>query len=127
MFEQLCGLDIRILCKRVIGRHNHDQLIDPDGFTLQDFVGCFGQGDYGTTVDRLLNLRPIAHRFGGSHAQRDVLSQTLIEAALRGGQFRLAKALANERTVWKPSNPLGWKFETRATAGLVQTSSGRAA
>jgi hypothetical protein len=46
-------------------------------------------------------LRPIrsyAHRFGGSHAQRDLLDLTLIEAAARAGQDRLAAALRDERT-----------------------------
>jgi len=45
-------------------------------------------------------LRPIrsyAHRFGGSHAQRDVLDLTLIEAARRAGQKALAAALETER------------------------------
>ncbi len=47
---------------------------------------------------RLLRpIRNIAHRFGGSHAQRDVLDLTLIEAALRSGQKALAAALAAER------------------------------
>ena len=36
-------------------------------------------------------MRNIAHRFGGSHAQRDVLDLTLIEAALRAGQHALAR------------------------------------
>ena len=31
-------------------------------------------------------VRSIAHRFGGSHAQRDVIDLTLIEAALRAGE-----------------------------------------
>ena len=39
----------------------------------------------------------IAHRFGGSHAQRDLIDLTLIEAALRGGDRPLAAALAAER------------------------------
>jgi len=97
------------------------------GLPACEAIEAFGNGDYATTVDRLLNLRPIAHRFGGSHAQRDVLSQTLIEAALRDGQFRLAKSLANERTVWKSTSPLGWSYKSRAKEGLVQDSPGQVA
>ena len=41
----------------------------------------------------LRGVREFAHRFGGSHAQRDLLDLTLIEAALRSGQAALAKAL----------------------------------
>ena len=45
-------------------------------------------------------LRPIrsyAHRFGGSHAQRDLIDLTLIEAAPRDGQKLFADALKRER------------------------------
>jgi hypothetical protein len=54
-------------------------------------------------------LRPIrsyAHRFGGSHAQRDLIDLTLIEAASRGGKNRLAAALLAERADAKRENPL---------------------
>jgi hypothetical protein len=59
-------------------------------------------------------VRGIANRFGGSHAQRDVLDLTLIEAALRAGQQDLAKALAAERTTAKPDSPLARLFARRA-------------
>jgi hypothetical protein len=36
-------------------------------------------------------VRDIAHRFGGSHAQRDVLTLTLIEAAIRSGRRERAE------------------------------------
>src|SRR3546814_16736286 len=62
----------------------------------------------------LLLVRTIAHRFGGSHAQRDVLSQTLIEAALRDNQGRLARALMAERTDLKPTSPYNWLSTARA-------------
>jgi len=43
-----------------------------------------------------------SHRFGGSHAQRDILHRTLIEAALRAGRRPLAEALLAERLEIKP-------------------------
>jgi tetratricopeptide (TPR) repeat protein len=75
---------------------------------------AFGRGDYDTTVDLLMPVRPIAHRFGGSHAQRDLLSLTLIEAALRGGRSNLAQALASERTELKGRSPFNWAATARA-------------
>jgi tetratricopeptide (TPR) repeat protein len=77
---------------------------------------AFGRGRYAETVGLLRPVRLVAHRFGGSHAQRDVLSLTLIEAALRAGQHRLAKALAAERMQLKPSSPFNWKLSLRAQA-----------
>jgi tetratricopeptide (TPR) repeat protein len=77
---------------------------------------AFGRGRYAETVDLLRPVRLIAHRFGGSHAQRDVLSLTLVEAALRAGHHKLAKALAAERMQLKPSSPFNWKLSLRAQA-----------
>ena len=54
---------------------------------------AFGGGRYGEAVRLLRPLRSQAHRFGGSHAQRDVIDLTLIEAAARDGQALLADAL----------------------------------
>ena len=79
---------------------------------------AFGRGDYSTTIELLANLRPKANRFGGSHAQRDVLTQTLIVAALKGGQPKLARALARERIALKPNSASGHAFLARALAAL---------
>jgi Flp pilus assembly protein TadD len=65
-------------------------------------------------VDALLPVRPIAVRFGGSNAQRDILSLTLLEAAIRDGQVAMAQALASERTRLRPANPRGWLSSARA-------------
>jgi hypothetical protein len=65
-------------------------------------IRAFGDGDYGETVRLLRPIRSYAHRFGGSHAQRDLLDLTLIEAASRAGQDRLAAALRAERANARP-------------------------
>jgi tetratricopeptide (TPR) repeat protein len=57
----------------------------------------FATGRYADAAERLRTIRPQAHRFGGSHAQRDVIDLTLIEAASRAGQSALADALRRER------------------------------
>ena len=66
-------------------------------------IRAFGESDYAETVRLLRRVRRDAHRFGGSHAQRDLLDLTLIEAALRGGQFALASALIAERQATRPT------------------------
>jgi hypothetical protein len=77
---------------------------------------AFGNGDYGETVRLLRPVRNRANRFGGSHAQRDVLDLTLIEAALRDGQQALARALAAERADLKPESPANRELLRRASA-----------
>ena len=77
-------------------------------------IRAFGDGDYATTVRLLRPVRNIAARFGGSHAQRDLLDLTLIEAALRANERALAAALAAERVAVKPTSPLARLFVQRA-------------
>ena len=78
-------------------------------------VQAFAAGDYAAVVRLLRPVRSHAHRFGGSHAQRDLLDLTLVEAALRGGDPALGVALAQERTLLKPASPLARRFVQRAT------------
>jgi len=67
------------------------------GYAATRAIKAFGDGDFAETVRLLRPIRSYAHRFGGSHAQRDLLDLTLIEAASRAGQDRLAAALRAER------------------------------
>ncbi|EDP65952.1 hypothetical protein BAL199_03969 [alpha proteobacterium BAL199] len=75
---------------------------------------AFAAKDYRTCVDQLLPVRYMNHRLGGSHAQRDIIAWTLVEAALRAGDGALSLALANERCQLKPSSPLNWRLVARA-------------
>jgi hypothetical protein len=77
-------------------------------------IQAFGDGRYNEVVQLIGPVRTIAHRFGGSHAQRDVTDLTLIEAALRAGEREVAKALAAERGAVKPTSPLAGLFAQRA-------------
>jgi tetratricopeptide (TPR) repeat protein len=76
---------------------------------------AFGRGDWRRAVEAMLEAQPIAHRFGGSHAQRDVIALTAIEAALRGGQQGVARALAAERLALKPDSPANRMLLRRAS------------
>jgi tetratricopeptide (TPR) repeat protein len=60
-------------------------------------IVAFAAGDYAEATTLLRTIRNRASRFGGSHAQRDLLDQTLIAAARRSGNGSLAKALETER------------------------------
>ncbi len=83
---------------------------------------AFAAGDYGEAVDQLLPIRYRTHRLGGSHAQRDIIALTLLEAAIRAGRFALARALANERTALRPTSPQNWTLAARALEGLGETT-----
>jgi hypothetical protein len=65
-------------------------------------------------VDLLMPVRYRAHIFGGSHAQRDIVHRTLLEAALRSGDKPLSRALASERVALKPHCPFSMELRERA-------------
>jgi hypothetical protein len=67
------------------------------GLPAVQAIQAFGAGQFAKAVELLRGLRSRTHRFGGSHAQRDVLDLTLIAAARRAGDTGLAEALLAER------------------------------
>ncbi|HEX2010946.1 MAG TPA: tetratricopeptide repeat protein [Roseateles sp.] len=67
------------------------------GLPATEAMLAYAEGCYREAVKLLRPIRSRAHRFGGSHAQRDLLEQTLIAAAERGGEAGLAQALQTER------------------------------
>jgi tetratricopeptide (TPR) repeat protein len=86
------------------------------GHPVANAIRAFGGGDYVETVRLLRPIRHIAHRFGGSHAQRDAIDLTLVEAAIRSGNPTMARALASERFEARPDSPLSRLFRDRAEA-----------
>ncbi|MBM3488002.1 MAG: tetratricopeptide repeat protein [Alphaproteobacteria bacterium] len=102
------------LARRAEGTNTNAMMTREVGLPVATALASFGKGDWSRAVELLMPVRANAHRFGGSHAQRDLLSLTLIEAALRGGRHRLARALLAERTDLKPASPFNWEWAARA-------------
>ncbi len=73
------------------------------GRQIIDGILAFAEASYVTAIRNLLPLRYEAWRIGGSHAQRDLLAQTLIVAAERAGDRRLLRALLTERLSIRPT------------------------
>lgn len=69
---------------------------------------AFGEERYRDAVRLLHPIRKIVYRFGGSHAQRDAVARTLLEAAIRGGETALTRALVWERLAIKDTSPFNW-------------------
>jgi hypothetical protein len=83
--------------------------------TAEAFI-AYGEGRHAEAARRLRTIRDGAWRFGGSHAQRDVLTLTLIDAARRSGQKSLARHYAAERLVHKPASAWGHRILARIDA-----------
>ncbi len=73
----------------------------------------FGRGRYQQVLDELLPIRTRVHEFGGSHAQRDAVERTLLEAAIRAGRTDLALALVSERLAVRECNTYAWSQRAR--------------
>src|SRR5262249_41823299 len=80
----------------------------------------FGRGEYDSVIANLLPIRTRVHRFGGSHAQRDAVERTLLEAAMRAGRLELASALVSERLSLRECNSYAWSKRAwlRDAAGI---------
>jgi tetratricopeptide (TPR) repeat protein len=118
------GAVLESLARAAAGHDTNAMMSREVGLPVAKAFVAFGRGRYDVVIDELLPVRAHANRFGGSHAQRDIVHLTLIEAALRGGRASLARALAAERTDLKRSSPFNWQLEARAlaAAGLDRES-----
>jgi tetratricopeptide (TPR) repeat protein len=83
------------------------------GLPIVRAIEAFGREKYAEVVNLLMPVRYRANVFGGSHAQRDIVHRTLLEAALRAGDKPLARALAEERVALKPHCPFSRELRTR--------------
>jgi hypothetical protein len=97
------------------------------GLPVARAFASFGRGQYEAAIDDLLLVRAHVNRFGGSHAQRDVVHLTLVESALRAGRASLARALAEERIAVKPTSPFNWRLTARALAAAGRVDESRRA
>jgi tetratricopeptide (TPR) repeat protein len=89
------------LCKRLTGAQerrlagawttNHD-MIRLVGLSACRAVEAYAKGDYSRTESLLRSLPPVAHRIGGSHAQRDILLLTRSAASYARRDLRLRNA-----------------------------------
>jgi hypothetical protein len=79
---------------------------------------AFGRAEYDRVVDLLYPIRGRVNEFGGSHAQRDAVYKTLVEAALRGGRPALARALVSERLNVRPCSPYNWLKQAELARAL---------
>lgn len=86
---------------------SHDtylQVADHIGLTLAQAMVAYVQDDHARVVDLLLPVRYRVQRIGGSHAQRDLFAQVLIDSALKSNQRPLARSLLAERIALRPNN-----------------------
>ena len=75
----------------------------PGVAALAEGLGAFAAGDYAGAIRLIEPVAADVIRLGGSHAQRDVFEETLIQAYLRDGLGAKAAAILRRRLDRRPS------------------------
>jgi len=86
------------------------------GVPVVEGLAAFHRGAWAEAVELLLPVRFDLWQIGGSHAQRDVVSWTLTEAAVRANQRDVALSLAYERLGARPRSAPNRRFLRHAEA-----------
>ena len=95
------------------------------GLAVAQAIVAHRKKDYAEASDVLLPVRDLIWKTGGSHAQRDVFEQLLIDSVARAGRGALARSLLSERVARRPNDIWGWKnlAAVHATLGDVSGAS----
>lgn len=112
------GLIHQLRTDRTDGHYNH--LARTLGLPMAMAIRAFRGRRYHDAARLLLNARPTLVQIGGSHAQRDVFEQMLIESAVRSGDDTLAQRLLTERLAARGGQN---RFASRSLADLAKTTS----
>lgn len=76
------------------------------GIDLAEAMVAHAQHHYGKAADLMAPLRKQIWRIGGSHAQRDLFEQLLLDSRLRSGQWEKARKTLEHRRQWEPESPI---------------------
>jgi hypothetical protein len=79
------------------------------GLAVAQAIVAHRKRDYSEASDVLFPVHNLIWKTGGSHAQRDVFEQLLIDSVARAGRSVLARSLLSERVARRPNDIWGWK------------------
>lgn len=91
------ALQYQLCCRARRTATCQDEIVRDVGLTTATALRAFHEGLYDQASDLLLDTRSRLAMIGGSHAQRDIFEQIMIEATIRAGRMADAEALLAER------------------------------
>lgn len=86
------------------GRETQAVVMGEVGLALGEAALAHRQRDFARALDLLLPVRRAIRRIGGSHAQRDLFAQLVIDSAVKAGRYEVARELLGERLAARPQN-----------------------
>lgn len=114
--DDLAGQMLDALARGAGQDSDNSAVIRAVGLPLARALQLYGQRQFADAVQLLAPIRSVASRAGGSHAQRDLITQTLISAAEHANQVATARVLLNERLMAKPGSELNRAWMARVMA-----------
>jgi hypothetical protein len=69
-------------------------------------VLAHANGNHARAAALLATVQTRLWQVGGSHAQRDLFEQLLLDALLKSGQWVAAQQMLELRRQWEPENPI---------------------
>ena len=107
---------------REIG-HKGNAVAEEVTLPLVQGIHSFAQGDYSQAVRLIEPVAGQLTRLGGSHAQREVFEDTLLEAYLRAEQFDKAEAMLDSRLKRRASvRDTFWLGRVQASKGQAEAA-----
>lgn len=91
------ALQYQLCCRARRKATCQDGIVRDVGLATATALRAFNDGLYGEASDLLLGARSRLASIGGSHAQRDIFEQVMIEATIRAGRTAEAETLLAER------------------------------
>ncbi len=88
---------------------------------LCEAIVAYEAGEYARACDLLWPMRNELAPIGGSLAQRDLFTQILIDAAVKGGRLTTARSLLSERVARFPHNKPSWSQYAQVLSDLGET------
>jgi len=86
---------------------SQDQLLWTDvAIPAAEGLIAHAQGDYALACKALAAVRSSMWKIGGSHAQRDLFEQVLLDSRVRAGHWEAARKTLEHRKQWEPESPL---------------------
>ena len=102
------GADLQLQRLRERARKTRNATLPEVVVPLLEGLHAFARGEYARSAARLEPLTDRIVEIGGSHAQREVFHDTLLEAALRAGESGRAGALLERRVAKRPNPGRHW-------------------
>jgi tetratricopeptide (TPR) repeat protein len=97
--EYLAGLRARV-------NPGRPSLLGDVGLPLVEGLIAYAQGEYARVVEGWLPIRDRILEVGGSHAQRELFADILLDAALQAGVYDVASDLLTAKRRHRPDRPL---------------------